>query len=99
MHTQRVSVWAFPLVRSALKRWVSHLYTAVLPGLVLLQASYLVSFSIADAPISQDGSQSEGFCSVSAVTSISKSKWGAACKFLNWSPPISYLWKSKEEAG
>ena len=28
---------------------------------VLLQASYLVSFSTADAPISQDGSRSEGF--------------------------------------
>ena len=61
MHTQGVRVWVFPLVRSALKRRVSHLYNAVLPGLVLLQASYLVSFSTADAPISQDGSQSEGF--------------------------------------
>ena len=35
---------------------------------------------------------------VSVVTSISKSKWGAGCKFPSWSPPISCLRKCKEEA-
>ena len=37
---------------------------------------------------------------VSVVTSISESKQGAGCKFLNWSPPISScLRKYKEETG
>uniref|UniRef100_A0A4W2EF56 Uncharacterized protein n=1 Tax=Bos indicus x Bos taurus TaxID=30522 RepID=A0A4W2EF56_BOBOX len=36
MHTQRERVWASPLVRrSAIKRWLGHLYRSVLPGLCL----------------------------------------------------------------
>ena len=37
--------------------------------------------------------------SVSVVTSISESKQGAGCKFLNWNPPICCLRKCREEAG
>ena len=69
---QRERVWTSSLERrrSAVKR-LSHLYRSVLLGLCLLLANYLVSFSTpelpwdpflgAHAPLSQDGSQSEGF--------------------------------------
>ena len=52
-------------------KWLHHLYRSVLPGLCLLLANYLVSFSTPDLPwdpslgahalLSQDGSQSKGF--------------------------------------
>ena len=52
-------------------KWLRHLYRSVLPGLCLLLANYLVSFSTPDLPwdpslgahalLSQDGSQSKGF--------------------------------------
>ena len=69
---QRERVWTSSLERrrSAVKR-LSHLYRSVLLGLCLPLTNYLVSFSTPElpwdpllgthAPLSQDGSQSEGF--------------------------------------
>ena len=54
--------------RNAVRMCLSHLYSSVLQGFVFLQASYLDSSSTPDlpyvdvqAPLSQDGSPSEGF--------------------------------------
>lgn len=48
-HTQRKSVWAFPLARrSTEKRWLSHLYRTVLPVFCLPLTNHLVSFSTPD---------------------------------------------------
>ena len=66
--TERKSVGVTLVRRSSVKRWLSHLYRAVL---CLSLANYLFSFSTPDlswdpplgvhTPLSQDGSQSEGF--------------------------------------
>ena len=49
MHPWRERVWTSSLVRrSTVKRRLSHLYRAVLPGLCLPLANYLVSFFTPD---------------------------------------------------
>ena len=51
MHPWRERVWTSSLVRrSTVKRRLSHLYRAVLPGLCLPLANYLVSFFTPDLP-------------------------------------------------
>ena len=68
MHNQRKGVDVTLVRRCSVKRWLSHLYRAVL---CLSLANYWFSFSIPDlsldpplgghTPLSQDGSQSESF--------------------------------------
>ena len=55
MHTWRERMWVAPLTSSTLKRWSNRLCRAVLLGLCLPLANYLVSFSIPELP--QDPSQ------------------------------------------
>ena len=72
MHPWRERVWAAPTVRkSTIKRWLSHSYRSVLLGLCLPSGQVsgfffhtwptLVHPAGAHAPLSQDGSWSEGF--------------------------------------
>ena len=69
---EKERVWVSPLVRrSPVKTWLSHLYKAVLVGLCLPSGQISGFFFTPDlpwdpnldahAPLSQDGSQSEGF--------------------------------------
>ena len=51
MHTWRERLWTSSLVRRSTVKWqLSHLYRAVLPGLCLPLANYLVSFFTPDLP-------------------------------------------------
>ena len=50
MHTQRERVWASPLMRRAVKRWLNRLYRAVFLALCLPLANSVVSFSIHAGP-------------------------------------------------